>query len=249
MKPYYESEGITIYCGDCRDILPSIAPVDCVVADPPYEETDIKWDSLITGWTKLLRLKPSASVWCFGSLKAFMRAQDEWEGWTIAQEVIWEKHNGSGINNDRFRRVHEMIVQFYKGNWSNIYKDPVYTRDATARTIRRRNKPAHWGQIGAGAYKSESGGPRLQRSVIQARSCHGKADHPTQKPLQILAPLISYSCPVGGTVLDPSMGAGSTLVAARDLGRMAIGIEKERPYCALAVKRLGQKTLLFKDAR
>lgn len=242
-KPYYESEGITIYHGDCRDILPSIEAVDCVIADPPYEETDLTWDSLMTGWTHALRVKPTGSAWCFGSLKAFMRSAGEWDGWALAQEVIWEKHNGSSIRNDRFRRVHEMIVQFYRGSWADVWKDPVYTNDAVARTVRRKHKPAHWHQIGQGAFKSEDGGPRLQRSVIQVRSCHGRAVHPTQKPLGILAPLISYSCPTGGLVLDPSMGSGSTLLAARELGRQVIGIEKEIEYCALAVKRLAQKVL------
>lgn len=243
MKPYYQSREVTIYLGDCRKILPLLDPVDCVVADPPYEETDLKWDSLMKGWTKMLPIKPTGSAWCFGSLKAFMKSSEEWDGWTIAQEVIWEKHNGTSIHNDRFRRVHEMVVQFYRGQWGGIYKDPVYTNDAIARTVRRKHKPAHWHEIGSGSFKSEDGGPRLQRSVIQVRSCHGSAVHPTQKPLGILAPLISYSCPEGGVVLDPSMGSGSTLCAARELGRRSIGIEIQEKYCRVAVQRLAQEVL------
>lgn len=245
MKPFYESEGVTIYHGDCRDVLPSIEAVDCVVADPPYEETDLAWDSLMKGWTKALNLKPTGSAWCFGSLKAIMKSIDEWDGWAIAQEVIWEKHNGTGLHNDRFRRVHEMVVQFYRGAWGDVWKDPVYTQDALKKTVRRKKRPAHWGRIDEGSFKSEDGGPRLQRSVIPVRSCHGRAEHPTQKPLGILAPLIAYSCPPGGAVLDPSMGSGSTLLAARELGRRAIGIEKERKYCDVALKRLGQSVFKF----
>jgi site-specific DNA-methyltransferase (adenine-specific) len=79
--------------------------------------------------------------------------------------------------------------------------------------------------------------------VIYARSCHGYAVHPTQKPVEIITPLIEYSCPADGMVLDPFMGSGTTLVAARQLGRRAIGIEVEEKYCAAAVKRLRQQAL------
>jgi site-specific DNA-methyltransferase (adenine-specific) len=82
------------------------------------------------------------------------------------------------------------------------------------------------------------------RSVLQVRSEHGRAVHPTQKPLGILSPLISYSVPPGGLVLDPFMGSGSTLLAARQLGRRAIGIEADEAYCKAAVQRLGQGELL-----
>lgn len=246
-KPVYQKDGIVIYHGDCRDILPSIEPADCVIADPPYEETDLKWDCLMNGWVKALPLKASGSVWCFGSLKSFMRSTDEWDGWSMAQEVVWEKHNGSSLHNDRFRRVHEMIVQFYRGSWSDIYKDPVFTHDAVAKTVRRKTRPEHWGRLkdAQHSFRSEDGGPRLQRSVIQVRSCHGNAEHPTQKPLGILSPLITYSCPPGGIVLDPSAGSGSTLLAARELGRRAVGIEKDLQYCEVAVRRLSQEVLKF----
>jgi site-specific DNA-methyltransferase (adenine-specific) len=76
------------------------------------------------------------------------------------------------------------------------------------------------------------------RSVFHVRSCHGYAVHPTQKPVGVLVPLLRYSCPPGGLVLDPFLGSGSTLLAARQLGLRAIGIEREERYCAAAVARL-----------
>ena len=244
MKPYYDQDGITIFHGDCRDVLPSIEPCDVVIADPPYGDTSLSWDVPVSGWLPQVRLKESGSVWCFGSLKMFMSSGSEWSDWTLAQDVIWEKHNGSGFHADRFKRVHEHAVQFYRCEWRRIYKNVVTTPDAVKKTARRKHKPTHMGQIERGAYLSFEGGPRLMRSVIRVRSCHGYAEHPTQKPVGILGPLIEYSCPPGGLVLDPFMGSGSTLRAAKDLGRRAIGIEKDEKFCEVAVRRLAQRVLL-----
>ena len=158
---------------------------------------------------------------------------------------MWEKHNGSGFHADRFKRVHEYAVQFYREGtpWDDVYKKPITTPDATARTVRRKRRPPHMGHIEAGAYESHDGGPRLMTSVIYCPSCHGYAEHETQKPVGILAPLIEYSCPPGGVVLDPTMGVGSTLVAAKSLGRRAVGIEVNERYAEAAVKRLRQEVL------
>jgi site-specific DNA-methyltransferase (adenine-specific) len=72
---------------------------------------------------------------------------------------------------------------------------------------------------------------------------HGRAIHPTQKPVGILTPLIEYACPPGGLVIDPFAGSGSTLEAARLTGRRAIGIEAHEPYIERAARRLEQAPL------
>ncbi len=74
---------------------------------------------------------------------------------------------------------------------------------------------------------------------------HARNIHPTEKPIGILDPLIRYACPPGGTVLDPFAGSGSTLVAARDSGRKAVGIEASEAYCAAIANRLAQGSLDF----
>lgn len=242
MSPYYEADGITIYHGDCREVLPTVPAGDVVVTDPPYGDTSLEWDRRVAGWCDLVR---APQLWCFGSLRYLFAVHPALLalGWSYAQEVVWEKHNGSGFANDRFKRVHEFAAHWYRGAWAELYRDTPTTPDATKRTVRRKASPAHTGGIAESRFESHDGGPRLMRSVIYCRSEHGRAHHPTQKPVGIVAPLVTYSCPVGGLVVDPFMGSGSTLVAARDSGRRAVGIEIEERYCEIAAQRLSQQAL------
>ena len=238
MTPYYQDATTEIYLADCRDVLLGLDRVDVAIVDPPYGETSLQWDVPVTDWTHAL---PCDSFWCFGSFRSLR--VEAFKGWKFAQDIVWEKHNGSNSSADRFRRVHEMVVQFYRGPWGALYAQPPTTNDATARVVRRKKRPPQWGDIGAAVYTSEDGGPRLMRSVIKVRSEHGRALHETQKPIGILTPLIEFSCPRGGTVLDPFAGSGSSLVAAKLSGRKAIGIEIEERYCEIAAQRLAQEVL------
>ena len=231
--------------GDCRDIMGTLQAdsFDCIIADPPYGETSLVWDRWQDGWAKeaLRIVKPTGSMWCFGSLRMFMRWKDAFEGWNFSHEIIWEKHNGSGLFNDRFRRVHEIVAHFYPSSsrWADIFKAPQFTNDATARTVRKKGHPAHWiGATGETVYKSEDGGPRLMRSVLQVRSEHGRAVHPTQKPVEIVEPILRYSCPIGGSVLDPFAGSGTVGIVAERCGIDATLIECNPEYQEMAQKRL-----------
>lgn len=251
MRPYYEQGGIAIYHGDCREVLCRLADesatVDVVLTDPPYGETSFDWDRRVAEWPALVEplLTRKGSLWCFGSLRYFLDQRDAFAAYNLAQEIVWEKHNGSIFHADRFRRVHELLVHFYpkRAQWADVHKAPQFTLDATARTVRRKGRPAHSRHIDAGAYVSQDGGPRLMRSVQQVRSCHGSALHPTQKPEGIVRPALAYSLPPGGLVLDPFMGSGTTLLVAREMGARAIGIEIDERYCEVAAKRLAQQPL------
>lgn len=246
MKPYYEDKSSVLYHGDSRDIIPSIAPVvDCVIADPPYGSTSLQWDKWPDGWVSAL-LPLKRCLWCFGTPRLFFERVAEFAQWKFAQEVIWEKQNGSSLHSDRFRLVHENIYQFYPDGikWSDLYHGQVVSMDATRRSLRRRQKPAHWGALQSdGTYAAEEGGPRLMRSVIYCANQHRKSLHPTQKPLQILSTLILSSCPENGTVLDPFTGSGSVMVAAKNQGRRSIGIEADEQYCEIAATRLSQEVM------
>lgn len=243
LTPYYQDAAVTLYLADALDVLPDLAPVDVVVTDPPYGETSLAWDRRVDGWLGLL---PARSLWCFGSLRSFMATSATFTaaGWKHSQDIVWEKHNGSSFHADRFKRVHELAAHFYQGAWGDIYRETPKTMDATKRTLRRKRRPPHTGHIEASAYASEDGGPRLMRSVIYCRSAHGSAVHPTQKPEGIIRPLIAYACPPKGIVLDPFAGSGSTGIAARQLGRRAILIERAENYAEAAALRLSQPELL-----
>lgn len=231
------TERWTVLEGDCRDVARRIEPasIDLIIADPPYGETSLAWDRRVRGWVTAVLpcLKPSGSLWAFGSLRSFLANRSELEPVRLIQDVIWEKHNGTNFHNDRFKRVHEQIAQFIPRGvlWRDVYKSPVHTLDAKPKQVRRKKRPAHMGEIDAGSYVSVDGGPRLKRSVLHVRSCHGYAKHETQKPTELLRDLIEYSSPPRGVILAPFAGSGSDLVAAMETDRSAIGIDIDPRWC------------------
>ena len=93
---------------------------------------------------------------------------------------------------------------------------------------------------------SWNGGGRHGVFIFNKNESGGLAnDHPTQKPLSLISILVELFSNHGDTILDPFMGSGTTLRAAKDLGRKAIGIEIEEKYCEIAVRRLSQEVLSF----
>lgn len=262
MKPYYEDAHVTLYHADMVGFFTANDPhlwADAIITDPPYGETSLAWDSWPYRWPVTMSMH-SASMWCFGSLRMFA---ERWEDfglaeWKLSQDVIgehlidtavWEKHNGSGFAIDRFKRVHELAAHFYQGLWRDIYHaEPreEYTGVPRGGNSGRKEQPAHLGKIGPAEHSTRRN-TRMIRSVIRARSMQGRAIHPTEKPAAILAPLIEYSVPPGGLVLDPFAGSASTLLTARSLGRRAIGIEANEAYCEAAAKRLDVPDLFIAD--
>lgn len=241
-EPYFTDGTVALYLGDMREILPALnVGADCVVADPPYAETSLEWDQWPDGWPTLAAAVTD-SMWCFGSMRMFLDRSSDFAGWRMSQDIVWQKANGTGFASDRFKRVHEIATHWYQGKWSEVHHDTPrvsYTGpDKHARA--RDSRTPHTGAIGAHRY--EDNGTRLTRSVLNAKSVRNGL-HPTEKPTQILDPLIRYACPPGGLVIDPFAGSGSTLDAARSAGRRAIGIEAHEDYIEAAAKRLSQPLL------
>lgn len=242
MSVYYEDDLVTLHHGKCEDILPTLGQFDAAIVDPPYGETSLGWDKWIPELPGLLA-EHTRSMWCFGSMRMFLAHGGDFADWRLSQDVVWEKHNGSGFSADRFKRVHEIATHWYHGDWASIHHATPVTMDATRRQVRRKERPAHTGVIADSTYASEDGGPRLMRSVIYGRSMHGRALHPTEKPGVILEPLIEYAVPVGGSFVDPSAGSGSSLAIAKARGLRAVGIEVSEAYCEIAARRLAQESL------
>lgn len=242
--PYWSDDAVTLYLGDCRQILPMLK-ADCIITDPPYGETSLEWDQWPAGWPALASMA-ARSMWCFGSLRMLMDRAAEFSVWRLSHDVVWQKHNATGPDSDRFRRVHEMVTHWYQGAWKNIYRKPQrITTGVTerGRVVKQGAKTiAHRGNYVTGSWLDD--GTRLMTSVIAARSMHRNGGiHPTEKPEAIVTPLIEYAVPQGGIVLDCFAGSGVVLDVSRKTGRRAIGIEINESYCRGIVKRLSQQKL------
>jgi len=250
MEPYYADESVTLYCGDFREILPEVLAIhgepDLTLTDPPYGETSLTWDRWPDGWPQLI---PGRSMWCFGSMRMFLDRRDDFTGWKLSQDVVWEKSRGTSFTTDRLARVHEHALHWYRGPWGKIHHDTprvIHTGRKVARVI-NHGSPSHTGVLAPGGWEDD--GHRLQQSVIYAPNLHRRGINETEKPEGLVAPLMAYGCPPGGLVLDVFAGGCSTLVAARNSGRRAVGIELREEQCAKAVEyRLSQCVLPFGEA-
>lgn len=210
MKPYFERNGITIYHGDCRDVLPGLA-ADVLVTDPPYginyqsgrdgilprgiagdADTALR-DWMIGEWLP----RPLA---CFATWRCTPPAPPR-------GCLVWSKSaGGMGDLSFPWASTFEMIW-IYGSGWAGHRGGAVLTG----------------------------------RTVVTWNTGPARRVHPHEKPADVLAQIITKAPP--GTILDPFMGSGTTLRAAMDLGRKAIGIEICEAYCEIAARRLDQTVL------
>ncbi|HEY8977702.1 MAG TPA: site-specific DNA-methyltransferase [Burkholderiaceae bacterium] len=248
--PYFDDGRVQLWLGDCREILPQLnvfEPEHLIIADPPYGETRHAWDAWPEGWLNAVA-EVGRSLWCFGTLRMFGAHWAEYAaaGFKLSHDVIWQKHNPSGPDADRFRRIHEQIAFFYRGAWRDVWHDPQRVTTGVVEHGRVVNQGAkaigHRGAYASSGWRDD--GTRLMTSVIAMRSMHRMGNiAPTEKPVGLLAPLIRYGCPREGLVIDPFAGSGSTLAAAISEGRSAIGIEADEAQIERAAKRLSQGAL------
>ena len=247
MSVVFEDEWVTLVHGDYRDYdVATIAGghIDAIITDPPYGETNLGWDRWVPGCVDDAATIAN-SLWSFGTFRMFHEHAAEFARWKYGQDIIWEKQNGTGLLRDRFRRVHETAVQWYRGDWASIYsEDPLTTEDVAPRTIRKRAaKGAHLhGAIASSSYTTTTGGTKLIRSVMKVRSEHGRRPiNETQKPLGIMLPIIETSVPPGGMVVDLFAGAATTAVAARMLGRRCVAFEVREDQALKSAQRLASE--------
>jgi len=245
MKPYYEAHGITIYHATCQDALPALAhdSVDLLVTDPPYGTTNLNWDKPIDWrwfWPIIEQIcKCYANMILFSS-GLFTHTLIASNRKRFRYELIWEKSMAVGFlsANRRPLRAHENILLF-----NRFYNRSVYNPQLIKGNLHVRGKtgsrPAHYG--GTRSIPGTTTDKYHPRSVLRFNKPLGpKSLHPTQKPVELMLWLLrSYSRP-RQQVLDPFIGSGSTLVAARMTGRRAIGIEIDERYCEISANRLRQ---------
>jgi DNA modification methylase len=223
MRPFYEDESVQLWCGDCRDVLPTLAPVDHVITDPPYDaQTHAGARTGADGGVPIemgfAPLDAPVMVPLFASIA---------RRWTIAfcsLEMLGKYRELAG----------ETWVR--GGFWRKPDGAPQFTGDRPGQpgegiAFMHSKGKKRWNGGGNHAYY-EFGVERFMRA------------HPTQKPEPLMAALVADFTDPGDTILDPFAGSGTTLVAAKRLGRKAIGIELSPAYCDVIVSRLRQGSLL-----
>lgn len=226
-----------LHCGDCLEILPTLPPqsIDAVIADIPYGTTACKWDSVIPFapmWECIKHvIKPKGAVVLFGSqpfTSALVMSNPKWYryGW------VWEKEQGSNFLDARRKpyKVHEDISVF--GDGLPPY-NPIYTQGKPYVNGKHRGTEVFGSFNDKQELKSHGRFPRSIQRFNRERGLH-----PTQKPVDLMAYLVRTYTNEGGTVLDFTMGSGSTGVACIKEGRNFIGIEKDSGYFDIARQRL-----------
>ena len=199
LKPYYEQDGITIFHGDCREILPQLPPVEVVVTDPPYGLAD-RWTGGTWGaadmYADARRWDRDIPIAAVQALPALAPKVIIWGGnlYSLPPSRCWLAWLKSSLM---------PTMADFELAWTNL--------------------------------------DRPSKSWSEDRNPDGKRQHPTQKPLSLITWCLDFV--PGDTVLDPFAGSGTTLRAAKDLGRRAIGIEIEERYCEIAARRLDQQVL------
>jgi len=232
-----------LYQGDYLEILPTIPKVDAIICDPPYGTTDCKWDSAIpfdAMWGVLKNaIKPRTPVVLFGAepFSSVLRISNIKN---YKYDWFWCKNSGTGFLNAKkqpLRHV-ENIMVFYT-------KQPVYNPVITYG--HRPTSSGSCGQDGNGIYskKGKSAASygkteRYPKNIIEIKVVSNATGttHPTQKPVELMEYLIKTYTKEGETVLDFTMGSGSTGVAAVRLGRRFIGIEIVEKYFQTACERI-----------
>jgi len=254
-KPYYKTKLGKLYHGDCLDIMPQLEPVDLVLTDPPYGTTVCSWDAVIPFepmWKQLKRIiKKNGVIVLFGSepFSSFLRMSNIKN---YKYDWIWEKTRPSGLLHSKNMpmKKHENISVFSIAKIGHINqlkeKRMIYIPQQLIEInkIHKRPKPNGSGSKIFGnrpSFKKEFKVKftNYPTSLLKYNSIHNAALlNPTQKPVALMEYLIKTYTNEGETVLDFTMGSGTTGVACKNLNRNFIGIEKDPEYFKIAEERI-----------
>ena len=245
--PYYADDWVTLYHGDCLELMPHIPTVAHIITDPPYSEHTHKSvrRSNITYRDRGARygadtrrnvdlgfghLTPEVRSACASQ---FARLTTRW---CIAFSDIESSHLW------RADLEHAGLDYVRTGAWIKVGSTPQFSGDRPATgfealTICHQPGRKRWNGGGKHAIWSVP--------IVLDRGAQGKRFHTTQKPDGLMLSLVDLFSDLGEVILDPFAGSGTTLVAAKSLGRKAIGVELDERYCEVAARRLAQDALDF----
>lgn len=235
--PYYDREGITIYHGDCREILPQreADSVDVVVTDPPYPGLKGGTQYAFDGVAKRSAVTTTVGMPWQSDLEWM---PDAWNVARLGMMVFCSYHSVSEVAASLPAESRVALLTWYKRNAPPaITNVPRFTTEFV--WLFKKSPGLRWREI----KNTMIDIPMLQSGCMageRLRNADGSTVHQTQKPESLMRTLLSVD---GDTILDPFMGTGTTLLAAKQLGKRAIGIEIEEKYCEIAVKRLSQMVL------
>lgn len=234
MKPYFDEGGITIHKGDCREIMPELSSVDLVVTDPPYAfgMASTFHEGKNGGWGDMM----NAAEFYAGILRACYR--------------LTENRQGSAWVFNSWRSIPTLMRAAFEARWS-IESLLVWDKMWIGPGGQRGLRPSYE-VVALFAHQDfaleNRGLPDIWRSQWAAQRPN---EHPAEKPVALIEKIIRESLPPmdccaapGHIVLDPFMGSGTTLRAAKNAGHRAIGIEIEERWCEVAANRLRQEVLI-----
>lgn len=235
---------VKLYNGDCLEVMGMLIEegikVDAIITDPPYGTTACKWDSVIPFeemWERLKKLrKDNSAIVLFGSepFSSYLRMSNIKE---YKYDWIWDKKKGGNPLLSKIQpiKVHEIISIFGKG--SIIYNPIMELRDKPK--SRGKNKGVKSETTNNVFTQDKIYTHKYPKSIIEfSNASQQNKLHPTQKPLALLEYLIKTYTNEGDTVLDFTMGSGTTGVACVNTSRNFIGIELDEKYFNIAKERI-----------
>ena len=234
-----------IYHGDCLELMPKYIKdksIDMILCDLPYGTTQNKWDSIIDLerlWIQYKRvIKDNGAIILTGQ-RLFSAKLMTFVPKLYRYSIIWEKTKAGGfLNANRMPlQAHEDILVFYK-------KLPPYNPQMSGGTpyVKKavtNGDGKNYGKFNRLGKVKVNTGERYPRSVIKFSNDNHRSLHPTQKPLKLFEWLIATYSNSGDLVLDNTCGSGTTGLAAKNLNRNYIMMEKDEKYYNIALKRLG----------
>ena len=234
---------INLIHGDCLEVMKLIpdGSVDMVLADPPYGTTQCKWDSVIPFepmWEQLKRVTKKNGAIVLTASQPFTSALIMSNVKIFKYCWVWEKSKSTNFLNAKKQplRKHEDICVFYR-------KQPNYNPQMTLgqpydKGVRKDQLSGSYGDFKPKHVRSD--GERYPTDVFYFKTAEseGRVWHPTQKPVALMEYLIKTYTNEGETVLDFTMGSGTTGVAAKSLNRKFIGIELDEAYFNIAKERI-----------